>query len=124
MNHPPIPPKSAQFVTLDGDIFFQWPRRPDGTSSTLLHCTAHPPMADLITCKDRRLIIAAVAEVEWRKRAERWALVCEWLISKGHEHQFHGYGFTKPGSKLLAECINRVSDCKSYAWQWRKWGEK
>ena len=70
-----------------------------------------------------RYFISAYCEVEWRKRAERWDLVREWLISKGHEHEFHGHGFTQPGSRLLAECCNKVSDCKAHAWQWRAWGE-
>lgn len=103
MPTPPIPPKSSLFFRgedYSGRIV-DW---------FLLHPNARLNMERTEVIKRERLIIASYAEVEWRKRAERWEFLCfkyEMLIPSARYRQFEA----------------AQSQAEQHASAWRAWAE-
>ena len=92
MNHPPVPLKSRRFHQyVCGKVVFDY----SGAWQDIEECP-----------KD---LIAAIAEVEWRKRAERWHRLANShrLDSKRHED------YWKAGEL-----------CDEHADAWRAWAEQ
>lgn len=117
MTHPKVPPKSFSFYLCDQSEVEEW------CFNLPEECTDFCWGLKLrLANRYERFLIAAAAEVEWRKRAERWQVIWRHLHYRGHKIEFHGHGFYEPGSKRINFADNRISECKHIAQQWRKWG--
>lgn len=109
MNHPPLAPKSVLDKHEIGSLLLWrigdcWPHGGD--------CLCVE--TDCPQCKS---IVAAVAEVEWRKRAERWEkLYVTYSIPllKREEHQI----FRHRGNRFKVEAGKAIIN----ALAWRAWG--
>ncbi len=117
MSHPPIPPRCPQFwqsKTNRGHWLIKWPQllyEPEKRSNTIV---ATAP-------EDERPFIAAVAEVEWRRRARRWEELIDAIWRRFHNHKSERYPCTDDGR--TARCRERANECYANALKWRAWGE-
>jgi hypothetical protein len=104
MNHPPIPPKCKYFQSEGGHGFVFQTDRID-----VFLDEASP---------SERSIIAAIAEVEWRKRADRWAILSDEYASKAMYIQGRQFD-----DIVLRACeFEREHDrCVAVAIAWRQW---
>lgn len=107
MTHPPIPPKSSHLFAYCGDesvLGFCWidPNESDADLGML-----QAPIDDA----HQRHIIAAVAEVEWRRRAERWESLALHYYNDFHPCVREQYFWDMHG------IARRNADA------WRAWGE-
>jgi len=110
MNHPPIPPNSEFFVTLNGKDFFTYEKDCiPGTSH--LYCfpeVDHEIDANSTTRRAQfRTIIAAVAAEEWREIQ----IEARSRYSPNREISKAEY------EKLLDECEHNIN-------AWREWGRE
>ncbi len=119
MSHPPIPPKSRYFDP-HGWVDL-WSFTGAAITIPLTRLNDAPPHV--------KGIISAVAEVEWRKRAERWMKIHEW-------RHFHILGpkWKEPEIDNDCGCLRAPFQLETNAWrmseasiaiaeQWRAWGE-
>ena len=106
MNHPPIPPKS-RFFNAQYDFF------------RLLLCDRSMNYWLDKPGEDIRPIIAAVAEVEWRKRAARWEQLIDALWNRWYPGISDPLGLA--GRKVQFRAS--ANECYANARAWRAWGE-
>ena len=110
LNHPPIPPRSAHFYQDPNPIEKQidWP-----------WVFAYAEQYVTEAGPETKSIMCAVAEVEWRKRAERWQklyVAYQMPMIKRKEHQI----FRHRGSRFKVEAGKAIIN----ALEWRAWGAK
>lgn len=107
--HPPIPPKSKRFEEVGGPL------------AVLFH--GGHSWGDYLHHPNRyaayRDIIAAVAEVEWRKQAERWHQVWSraadrYLADTKNQHRL----------RQMNRADANMEKCFDIAREWRAWGER
>jgi hypothetical protein len=99
VNHPPICPKSEHFRQQESAF------RPTYWAFQTRGQSIFVPLPLEKQDEYMRTIIAAVAEIEWRKRAERWMRLAE---RGGYRINFH----------------SNATECLNWARAWRAWGQK
>jgi hypothetical protein len=108
MNTPPIPPKfklrRVEDKTDDGKPIFGW-----ASDSALCGCLYFDE-----SCPFEREIFSAYVEREWRKRAERWHVLCE-RYEFDREEMDHD---------RISRFNMREIECREAALAWRAWAEQ
>ncbi len=105
MSHPPIPKSRFFSQYADGSADFRTTERFD----RIRKCTCHAE-------GQWRLVMAAVAEVEWRKRAERWEKLYKYFCIRN---------LVRPRRQILAARCKRAMKLGLIAvTEWREWGSK
>lgn len=108
-NHPKIPPKSRRLLkTATGEAFFSM-----GVVSDYLKHEKR--------IANKRDVIAAVAECEWRKRAERWLNLRLRAGDKLFELARKGKT-SKAIQYQLENAETHEAECLEMADAWRAWG--
>ncbi len=95
MNPPPIPPKSNNFEDCGDEIYAVF--------------LEDQPCLDALN--DYRDVVAAVAEVEWRRRAERWGKVLR-------------FDWGRSRAMKIREAMLAEQAALENANAWRAWGEQ
>jgi hypothetical protein len=120
MNTPPIPPKSEYFFEIQNDpyqrngVWFSLPYIRYFSHDSDFPMLVEPQNGnDGDVSDDERPIIASVAEVEWRKRAERW-------------HALADKNILNPSSDKVrtGHFVQRAVRAEENAEAWRAWGEQ
>lgn len=113
MSHPPIPPKSKYFlVSYNGEFYFRF----------VLDC-GFAIKESMTLHKGDRGVIAAVAEVEFRMRAERW----DGLKSKADSrHTYAVFNLSEDVCEFwrlrTKKYLSQQCICERAAFDWRVWG--
>ncbi len=117
MSHPPICPKSEMFFQEDsGETYMQFP---DETSDFAWACNI------AFSNGYERRVAAAFAEVEWRKREERWSALWRRVLGRSTKEL---WGTGSHHRKTLRYQMDRASECgaicEDIADQWRAWADE
>lgn len=105
MSHPAIPPKSEFFGVWLGEESFLMPDGEDRFGYMSLDFDGWD--------RETKMIFAAVAEVEWRKRADRWA---------NHASE-NACDYTDESLPRFLRFRRNAADCEYIALLWREWGQ-
>lgn len=110
-DHPDIPPRSKFFLRTTGQASPEWVYLRHGVPGDVEMCRLTNVFGPA------REEIAAVAEIGWIRRAERWNRLCKkqlkrWLLSEVDTVDPRGIRYQ-----------DEVRKCRMYGRQWREWGE-